>query len=106
MAVGDIVKSGEGKKMVKDPKVSIHTTQTTQPHDTTQHHINPTYPNNPTAKPKQAFWKDENSRDNDPIHVPSVDRVDYDAPVERVSCLGGNEERENCIGGGLHRTGE
>ena len=28
---------------------------------------------------------DDKSPDYDPIHVPSVDRVDYDAPVERVS---------------------
>ena len=49
--------------------------------------------------PLQAFWKDENSRDNDPIHVPSVDRVDYDAPVERVSLLGryGDEMREHWV---------
>ena len=42
---------------------------------------------------------DDKSPDYDPIHVPSVDRVDYDAPVERVR-LGGASFGDGLVGVG------
>ncbi len=61
MAVGDIVRSGEGRLLEKDPK---------------------------------AFWRGPDARDNDPLHEKrdkkaaapkKKPKIDYDAPLERVS---------------------
>jgi len=121
MAVGDIVRSGEGKLLEKDPKVAR--TVAERSHRTTPQHIAPHYISylcstlSITSFPlallflrristcaiyaalwSQAFWRGPDARDNDPLHgkrktpLKKKPKIDYDAPLERVSALGRRDE--------------
>ena len=108
MAVGDIVRSGEGRLLEKDPKVAR---AVVEGHLITTHRFTH---NQPTLRSSvsclagcgslwlsaallsctpQAFWRGPDARDNDPLHDKKKDskpvikkrpKIDYDAPLERV----------------------